>query len=493
MLHSNKNKYKIVQNHVNNNNMNNDNKEYIVNKNSRKNVILINRNGSNNNIHNNCNNNNKNVNDEDSDDEMKKISKGEIINRYMSNKLYTDKEYDTSSYRLSFVKSIFSNFFPSLLSDALMKQTGGSNITSLLSKKSYNLIEILNVMGCDIKYIGSGSTGHTFRCEIKLNDNTKPSIKFAIKIVAYVKNANYVSYHNKDRPENTEIMMLKKLSKIVLNNESPHIILPICTFYSPMRSFLTLYNKYLNESQQKHTKFMDNYKKKYYYDTVSVLICEWANSGDFLDLLKNNYSTLKILHWKVFFFHILITLALIQNKYPNFKHNDLKANNILIHEIKRKNIMFKYEISNHVFVVHNIGYIAKLWDFDFSIIEDEVPNLKVTQHTNLTKKLNISSKSNKYYDMHYFFNTLIMFVPRIFTDDTPVLREVKEFIHRVIPKKYRFDSDDIVIKKDKDGDIITKVCLNNNLSAKARLLKNDEYTTPLDVIINDDFFKIFRK
>ena len=38
-------------------------------------------------------------------------------------------------------------------------------------------------------------------------------------------------------------------------------------------------------------------------------------------------------YWRVIFFQIISVLAVIHKKYPNFRHNDLKANNILLQKI----------------------------------------------------------------------------------------------------------------------------------------------------------------
>jgi hypothetical protein len=39
---------------------------------------------------------------------------------------------------------------------------------------------------------------------------------------------------------------------------------------------------------------MNEYKKNGYYDSISVLISEWANGGDLLDYLRKNYTTIKV-------------------------------------------------------------------------------------------------------------------------------------------------------------------------------------------------------
>ena len=52
--------------------------------------------------------------------------------------------------------------------------------------------------------------------------------------------------------------------------------------------------------------------------------------------------------WRVLIFQILSALAVIQNKYPGFRHNDLKANNLLVNEIgtTHNNSKFQYKITS---------------------------------------------------------------------------------------------------------------------------------------------------
>jgi hypothetical protein len=121
--------------------------------------------------------------------------------------------------------------------------------------------------------------------------------------------------------------------------------------------------------------------------------------------------------------------------------------------------------------VPNIGYHIKLWDFDFACIPGIVDNIKVS--SKWTKKINITPEQNRYYDTHYFFNTLIRkgFFPQILTDNC-VPQEIKDFIGRVVPKKYK-DSDEFVHEK-------------------GRILVNDEYTTPDELLKKDQLFEEFR-
>ena len=51
-------------------------------------------------------------------------------------------------------------------------------------------------------------------------------------------------------------------------------------------------------------------------------------------------------------------------------------------------------------------------------------------------------------DMHYFFNTLIKkgFFPEIL-EDPEISMEVKNFIHRIVPKKYQYGDSVLDVKQ----------------------------------------------
>jgi hypothetical protein len=155
----------------------------------------------------------------------------------------------------------------------------------------------------------------------------------------------------------------------------------------------------------------------------------------------------------------------------------LKANNILIHKNERThskdNIIFRYTVANNIYIVPNIGYQIKLWDFDFACIPGIVDNDKV--NAKWTSKINVIPKRNKYYDLHYFFNTLGRkgFFPEL-RKSKKIPKEVKEFVDRVVPKEYR------------------KPC-KGVVAERGRILLDVEYTTPNKVLKNDIFFEEFRK
>lgn len=353
-----------------------------------------------------------------------------------------------------------------------------NNIFNLLEKKSKSFKSTIKQIGGKLLYIKSGTTGHTFK-GISYPDNNNPSIciNYAVKIVAYPQKENYGDIKDSTRPENAELLMLKKLSSFVVNNQTPHIVLPIATFNTNINTFISLTRNNII-TNKKYEQFVKKCEEKEFHDAVSVLISEWADGGDLLDFLRENYDKLSVREWRVIFFQILSVLAVIQTKYPGFRHNDLKANNILIQKINNidKNNIYKYNINNNEYYVPNIGLRIKLWDFDFACIPGEIDNSKV--FADWTDRINVKPEEHPYYDVHYFFNTLTSknFIP----DIKSIPDEVKKFINRVIPK---------CVKNGANSTERGRLLLNYDKILKMSEIK---YKTPEEIIKYDPFFAKMR-
>ena len=354
-------------------------------------------------------------------------------------------------------------------SEAFINVYNQRDIRYVLDKKTLDFNKIMKQIGGKLKYIKSGTTGHTFK---GLSEDLNVKDDFAVKIVAYPKKANYGNVYDVRRPENAEIMMLKILSYFVISKQTPHIVLPVATFNTSIKPFLSLSdNHYVNS--KKYDEFLKKNKKGNYHSNVSVLISEWANGGDLLEYIRKNYKNMKSIDWKVIFFQIVATLATIHRKYPEFRHNDFKANNILVHYIPIQNgkkNLFKYDVNGKKYGLPNIGLQIKIWDFDFAAIPGVVDNLKVT--ATWTDKINVKPEMNRYYDIHYFFSTLTRkgFFPQFWTEPE-IPDKIRDFVRRILPKKY--------IK----GKYVTE---------RGRILINDEYITPANIMLNDPLFNKFR-
>jgi len=355
----------------------------------------------------------------------------------------------------------------SILNSNSDEQLNSEDIRELMPKKYLDFNDTINKLGGKLLYIKSGSTGHTFKGIHPPEEKVKKS--YGVKIVAYSKKEDYGDMYNIKRPENAELLMIRLLSFFVINRQTPHIILPITTFNTSIKPFLSL-SKNDIVNNKRYEQFLKKYHNGEYYSNVSVLVSEWANAGDFLDYLRKKYKEFKIKQWTVICFQILSVLAIIQTKYPGFRHNDLKANNILVHEIPIKTTKYKYIINGKTYVVPNVGFQLKLWDFDFACIPGIIDNAKV--EAEWTDKINIKPIENKYYDVHYFFNTLTHkgFFPEFWTE-TCIPEQIKAFFSRIVPNKFR------------NGDLV---------SDRGRILINEEYLTPEQIISEDPLFKSFR-
>jgi len=386
------------------------------------------------------------------------------------------------------------------------KDNDSNDIRLKLPKTNINIWKYLSKKNAVLKYITSGSTGHFFK-GIVLNKNNddnndnnddkndknkkenKIICEFGLKVTAYAKNEKYGSIYNPNRPENTELLMLKALSYFIIHNETENLILPIQTFYDDIKSFVKI-DKLITDRKDRYHRFIENYNNGRYEDTVSILISQYAKHGDFLSFIKNNVNELDLMAWKIFFFQIISVLAVIQSKYPSFRHNDFKANNILVDDADNFNpdYMMIYTICGKKYYVPKVKFVLKIWDFDFASIDEpdkivmkngqkyikkgvKIRNLKTEEEW--TQRLNITHKQNRYYDIHFFFSTLIHpgFFPEILT--LPIIDDsIKQFIKRIVPETYRKPP---------------------NANNKGRLQTNTEYLTPQQILEFDPFFEDFRK
>jgi serine/threonine protein kinase len=378
---------------------------------------------------------------------------------------------DSISTRIDFIKK---------LSKGTDKEIIMNTKSRDLKKKKCNFREIIKQLGGRLEYIKSGSFGHTFKGTVDPNDrDNEDEMSYAVKIVGYPKREIYGKPKDIKRPENAEILMLKVLREFVEKQMTPHITLPIVTFNTSIKPFVKLEEdpdiKDKIIPYAKYKLFVDKYHEGNFHKNASVLVSEWANRGDLHNFIKKKYrekTRLQFVHWQVIFFQILSVLAIIQGKYPAFRHNDLKANNILVQEIKtrKKDPYFIYCINKVIYKVPNIGYIIKLWDFDFATIPGVVDNNKV--QAEWTSSHNVKPIQNRYYDVHYFFNTLIHkgFLPKFMTSSL-IDNKIKSFIDRILPKKFR------------EGKYVTK---------KWRIRVNEEYMTPEYILSKDPLFKDFK-
>ena len=351
----------------------------------------------------------------------------------------------------SMMKNVTANGFANVINNRILKPKA-------------NIANVLKELGGEtFTFKTAGASGLTFK-----SSSLDKNIQFAIKVVAFNKRSDYGDIFNEGRPENAELKTIYLLSQFVLNHSIPHIVLPMACFNTDIMPFVTQAQGDILDDK-KYKKFIEAFKEDKFENDVSILISEWVNYGDLLNYMRKRIDKTSDIQWKVILFQIISTLSVIHLKYPTFRHNDMKANNILLQKLgETTDEAYEYKINKKRYLVPIIGAIIKLWDFDFACIPGIVENNKVSSTWAGTHY--IHPKQNRYYDLHYFMNSLTKesFIPNFWSRVQP---ETKKFFERIIPPEYRYTD-------DKEN--------------KGRLKDDIEYVTPLWIIENDPYFAEFR-
>lgn len=353
------------------------------------------------------------------------------------------------------------------------------NLESFCSEKNIKLI-----------YFKSGSYGHIFKAFNKDNGN----VEFSVKMIPNHQDVSSIEIDNPRSYATVEMRMIKLLEEF----NSDYFVKSIDLFYCNIEPFIYLptyiilreldgyYNKFLKKYYPRLTSIDFDFEEQNYvdekveiptidpkYKKVAILAYPWQHD-DLLSYIRKNHSNLVVDDYANIFFQILSALAIIQEKYPAFRHNSFKANDILIN-YREDNSPREYKLDGCTYKFPRCFVQIKLWDFSFSCIKDLVENEKV--NAEWSSKIGINNSQNRYYDIHYFFSTLRMqgFLAN-FNEIVPP--EISEFVNRIIPEKFRI--------YDSEGKC------NPDVGHRGRLLVNCEYTTPLDVLKKDSLFQKYK-
>jgi serine/threonine protein kinase len=244
---------------------------------------------------------------------------------------------------------------------------------------------------------------------------------------------------------NTEDYIQAQLTHLVLQHITPHV----CMLYG---------TTVLGEPKHKDMiqKYIDKYKRKYkdeYVDMAKVIMTEWADEGDLDEYIRNHKESWSIDTWRALLFQMCAMLALIQEKIPSFRHNDLSLANILVQKTEGGDGgdgaaagHYKYVIGGKEYFVPDIGFRVLMADFDYASIEAMgVTNEKLDTKT--TRKFGTVPHKNASFDCHMMLNWLNLWTLKLNKrrtyegPDGETLFYVKEFIDSALDqKKYQADN-----------------------------------------------------
>jgi hypothetical protein len=234
---------------------------------------------------------------------------------------------------------------------------------------------------------------------------------------------------------NTEHTINTILTNLFLKKITPHI----CVIYGATELM-----------EPKHSELIKMFVKRYKYkdreclmDLCKVLMTEWADLGELSDYVESNRKIWSIETWRALFFQMLAMLALIQEHYPSFRHNDLSMSNILVQKTRKTDIglakgYYKYTINGKVYCIPDVGFRVLLADFDYASIKElGITNEKLDNRH--TKRFGAVSEPNRSFDAHMMLNWINMWTLRLYRHeelDGP-LGEVKDFLYGLIEDKFR--------------------------------------------------------
>lgn len=171
---------------------------------------------------------------------------------------------------------------------------------------------------------------------------------------------------------------------------------------------------------------LKKYKEDTIYPKIKIIINEFADT----DLSKYvNQNITSINDHIIFLFYFCYTLTCIQHKYYNFRHNDIKPNNILIkfNEHYKPNTYDLYIIFGIHYYLPCLPYTIKLHDFDYCNC-DKFPNQKVhNYYKNNLKNIGANPFINPVYDIHEYINFSLR-------DFKTLPKNIVDFYKKLIPK-----------------------------------------------------------
>jgi serine/threonine protein kinase len=337
-----------------------------------------------------------------------------------------------------------------------------------------------------LELLGMGTFGVVFLgCLNDLCDE-----KIGVKFLTMKKKYNI----DKSHPALVEILVGKELSKLVSKSITPHVNYTykgLSCNIGQLKDLKTIkksewYNKRIFdiESNNYYSDFIKNY-----YKDIMVIFIEIADM-DFKEYVTNIYEnggSLTFEEQLSTFFCFCYTMCCVVFYNPNYRHNDIKPNNLLITMNKNynPNNYIHYKIFGKSFYIPQTKYLIKLHDFDYSNC-DEIPNQKITNFSGLFKEINATPFTNPVYDLHEYLNFYIRdfgkyiegtkidtYFKSLFSQDT--FGEENIYTRRYKLTNYKVNGQKTILSDEKRYNYIPK-----------------DMKTPSELILTDTVFNRFK-
>ena len=231
---------------------------------------------------------------------------------------------------------------------------------------------------------------------------------YSIYITPYTNDNSITDMSNSN---NSDSLFSYILSKLVLSKKTKHISLPIINIDAEFAQIHDILDGY-KEIYEHYQKQIDN-------DEISNIFSLRARESFFKAVTLKQFLEKNEYNIKHLLFQICHTLAILQNAYTGFRHNNLNLNNIYVY--LKKSSLDTYNFNDSIFYLNNNNFDIKICNFGSA----NIPSL-YSGDSNIP----FYDKNNDYFDLHYFLNNLLSKVSNL--DD-----ETIEFLEKIIPNKYR--------------------------------------------------------
>jgi hypothetical protein len=255
-----------------------------------------------------------------------------------------------------------------ILNDYLVANNENKYTIEPLTTININLNNIKYIPDDDIKYI----INNIFNNKIKYIKNDKIKInKNIISKYIFVRKDHINSiielHYYKGSPtnmydyDNIDKLIGYLLSDMIIHKKTKYILLNIFNLdikSTKINNFLKKYDM-INGSDDEY---------------LSVSIKEHYDMNLYEYLNKNTLENIDIMTIKTIIFQVIFTIAMIQNRYPSFRHNKLDLNSIKISSNNNKNNKNDIIFGNNSYHFQDIGLDVKISDFYNSYIETIAEN-----------------------------------------------------------------------------------------------------------------------
>ena len=275
--------------------------------------------------------------------------------------------------------------------------------------------------------LGQGTYGLTFRgCY-----NTVCSLKQGIKLSSVT--TRYPD--DKHHPTNLEIAIGKEMSSYVQKGYTPNINMILESTRCDLNQLKKIKGVKGSEWLAENTELLKNAE---IYPHINIYFME-IGTMDLKKFIKDRceQQTIHFTEILEILFQIFHTLSVLQFLIPEYRHNDLKPNNLIVRvngdnmqrDFNNFTLVNRYKNGSKSFFIPHRGYTVKIIDFDFSNSR-KYKNRKLRNYKNSNfRYLGYSPLENPVFDVHFILN--FFYGSKQIMESIP---EFKEFIKKVLPK-----------------------------------------------------------